>query len=939
MLSEIYFARGEDDKAVAALFSGAHAAPRNGKIWKQVADICLNRPTNDINQALEQAAYCYARAVDIDNDDYEARHQRADTNRRLQNYGKAMKDVKKLLQCMPHNPSVLRLVAEVCIETNQIDMAKRACEESIRYFEQHEDEDDDAPWSIVNVYVELFAHTGDYNQALIRLKQLSRWLLGRKDETYWDEVVEDDREWDAYEPRREEVEGYVPGQYPHEAYGDGLPLELRVKLGLYRLHLTREDHREAFDHFEWLDPEDEDEEAKIMEYGDLFLDVAEGLKQAKEYREALRYYEPLYQHQKYSHTNFLLSIGASSYVCGKTGQAIECYEAAKAQDGYCLEARTQLSKLFKDIGDQDSALANATESLELGRSMMIVTEKRKYEKREQREQRRAAERALKAARRMPIKKERKKRKPVSNFKAAGNQWQAKLPGDTAPKRDPLPPRKRYKSKKVLSLEEANERRTAEAQSLYETLKRLTEAMRDGDALALDTWLDCAIDLIADFRSVRVFFPQERHMRFHGYDQQARTASKRMKWQKAEVAQEPSEPSREEIPDAYNDEDFLQPSIERTVPTEYRGISFDDWLDVFLEFAMVQAKLGLDHKQQCYENINAAIDCIIWYHEPQSMLQIYACWFTCAIAFNDDSTMVNTVARWFMRQYQFRTDAYRLFSALNLLYRYPNETGGKEMQLAHATWRHGPSQKFLFRQLQAVDTLLPEDYNADGEEGGVPDWMRGNVSALLSEAKEDNGTLKENQRFFTGLVKPKEMDVVLLCLYAHILYGASSYPNALSYFFRAFALDPKNPMVLLSIALSYSHQMFKRQNENRHQYLMQGLAFFEEYARCRVEQVEVFGETEVLHARKEIEFNRARIWHMLGLGDLAVKGYEKVLRIENDHAALKAGSAASKDLEEEVPPEVDEKYSLEAAYAMQVLYATSGDFKSAKQITEKWLVVE
>ena len=471
-----------------------------------------------------------------------------------------MKDAKKLLQCVPHNPSVLRLVAELCIEINQIDMAKRACEESIRYFEQREDADDDVPWSIVNVYVELFAHTGDYNQALIRLKRLSRWLLGRKDESYWDEVVEDDREWDVYEPRREEVEAYVPGRYPLNTYGDGLPLELRVKLGLYRLHLTREDHREAFDHFEWLDPEDEDEEAKILEYGDLFLEAAEGLKEAKEYREALRYFEPLYQQQKYSDTSFLLSIGASSYVCGKTGQAIECYEAAKAQDAQCLEARTQLSKLYKDVGDRDSALANATESLELGRSMMVVTEKRKYEKREQREQRRAAERALKAARKMPIKGERKKKsKPVYNFKAAQNQWQAKLPGNTVHKRDPLAPKKRYRCKKILSTEEADERRTAEVQSLYDMLKRLTEAMRDGDALALDTWLDCAIELIADFRSVRIFFPQERHMRFQGYDQQAYTASKQRKWQKAELARDPSETSRAELPDAYDDEDLLQPS--------------------------------------------------------------------------------------------------------------------------------------------------------------------------------------------------------------------------------------------------------------------------------------------------------------------------------------------------------------------------------------------
>jgi len=62
--------------------------------------------------------------------------------------------------------------------------------------------------------------------------------LGRGRETHWDDIVEDDREWDSKDiPRRSQVQHFSPGQYGSMTYGDGLPLEIRIKLGIYRLRL------------------------------------------------------------------------------------------------------------------------------------------------------------------------------------------------------------------------------------------------------------------------------------------------------------------------------------------------------------------------------------------------------------------------------------------------------------------------------------------------------------------------------------------------------------------------------------------------------------------------------------------------------------------------------------------------------------------------------
>lgn len=966
LLSEIYTAKGDDEKALAALFSGAHAAPREATIWQQVADKCLLQNTRDRTRALAQAAYCFSRIVDFRPDDHETRFQRAAVNRELGNYAKAIKDLEKLLEDMPHNPSVLRQVALVCIDSGQIDRAKRLYEDSIAFHQSSGLSGEDAfSWSDINVYVELFGHSGQYEEAVSNLKRLSRWLVGREEEHYWDDVIEDDREWDAEdEHRKGEVPQYILGRFPPESYGDSLPLELRVKLGIYRLYMGREYRNEAFRHFEWLEAEGEDDGAKVSEYSDLYREAGDALKEFKEYGEALRYYEPLKLHNLCNETGFWLDVAACSYVCGKKDQAIECYEIAKASDDQCIEARTQLAKLYKDKGIRELAVQNGQEATEIGRNLYKPTaERRRYEKKDQRQQREAAERALKEASKMPVPKVKGKRsRPVPDNKQAQLEWQ--IPGANRLNTPPLESRYlKRKRRQNMTQEETEFRRTNNVQSLYKTFKELTPAMREGDPFARDTWLDCAGEMIADFRSMRVFYPHERHIRFQGYDIEATKFAFQKKWKKENQIREAVESYDATVNNpnnALDEADVPIPTTESSIPTEYRGVSFSTWLDIFLEHALVHATMGPTHKQESYETINAALDCVIWYHEADSMLQIYTCYFTCALALNDAVTMSNVAARWFMRQYIFCTDTYRLFAALNLVYSYPPEKGGKDMQLQKATWRQGPSQKFVFRQLKAVDSLLPETYNIDGPDGPVPDFMR--TTSLTQLQKEDAADRPSAPvtgfPVTLGQVKPQEMDVVLLTLYGQILYAGGSFPNALSYFYRAYALDPTNPVILLSMALSYAHQMFKRQNENRHAYLMQGLAFFEEYAQCRVKQVDADtggDQPAVAQAKVEIEFNRARLWQMLGLSNLAVRAYSKVLdssgsgeRAEqhlqppdDSGDGVLAATATATPPEEEGDSEaggVGEDWTLEAAYAMQTMYALNGDLDSAREVTERWMVI-
>ena len=102
----------------------------------------------------------------------------------------------------------------------------------------------------------------------------------------------------------------------------------------------------------------------------------------------------------------------------------------------------------------------------------------------------------------------------------------------------------------------------------------------------------------------------------------------------------------------------------------------------------------------------------------------------------------------MKEYQFVTDGYRLFSALNRLSDSQND------------WYNcGPSQKFILRQLKAVDFSLLGDARR---------------KSLFQErasytTKDDSG----------NLIRAQEMDIALLMLYGHILYAGKSYAYAVS----------------------------------------------------------------------------------------------------------------------------------------------------------------
>ena len=169
-------------------------------------------------------------------------------------------------------------------------------------------------------------------------------------------------------------------------------------------------------------------------------------------------------------------------------------------------------------------------------------------------------------------------------------------------------------------------------------------------------------------------------------------------------------------------------------------------------------------REAYSIVKVAISSNIWYHCTMSSFLIHVVWASmcfprcvylchstnlpvCALIANDDESLCS-ISRFFMREYQFVTDSYRLYSALH-----------RHCYRPHLWYNSGASQKYILRQVKAIDfSLIGED------------------RALALYNERASFTTRDQQG---NAVRADSMDIALLMLYGQILYAGGSYAYALS----------------------------------------------------------------------------------------------------------------------------------------------------------------
>lgn len=66
-------------------------------------------------------------------------------------------------------------------------------------------------------------------------------------------------------------------------------------------------------------------------------------------------------------------------------------------------------------------------------------------------------------------------------------------------------------------------------------------------------------------------------------------------------------------------------LQDAIPTDYHGITFDVWLDMFLQYALLVA--GQGEAEEAYDTLAAAADASVWYHSKRNTRLIHVCWLS------------------------------------------------------------------------------------------------------------------------------------------------------------------------------------------------------------------------------------------------------------------------------------------------------------------------
>ena len=253
LLSTVFEEQGDRRAALMCTVAAAHLTPKVARMWINAAIYALDGvdgledDSDERNGLLQTAMQCYSAAVRANPADVTARTGKADVLMSLGHAGLAVTQYRRALKHRPLNIRTVRNLADAALDAKDPRQSSAAAKEAYRNVIDHcqargttELEEGDFEWSDLRIYLEFFAMGEEWGDAARELKEIARWMLGRRGEACWEEWVHDDREWDVNDDRRISVPGYEPGRFPLETYGTGLPVDLRARLCMYRLRLGQE---------------------------------------------------------------------------------------------------------------------------------------------------------------------------------------------------------------------------------------------------------------------------------------------------------------------------------------------------------------------------------------------------------------------------------------------------------------------------------------------------------------------------------------------------------------------------------------------------------------------------------------------------------------------------------------------------------------------------
>lgn len=617
-LGEVYLLQNRKNKSCNACFLAAHLNPLDSEIWGSVA-----RSSRELGHTA-QAIYCFGRAISAKTKDHRDYLDRAILYRETGQLGRALEGLQKLQKRRPADTEVVRELALIYIQLNRVNdaiamylkifeknVSKRLSEEESEEIEMGDFEEDGDlnlrrfphfDWSSLNILAELFVKQKNYAIAVRTIKHAARWIQGREDERFWEDVT-DDSEFDE---RRYENSKFEALADVYKTRSHRLPIDIRVKLGSLRLSLNHID--EALIHFGFLLNED------ITEMPDLYSDAGTKLEEAQLFSDAIKFYLPLSRLEEFHIPELFTSLGKCYTELGKYQEAKEYYNYALELNPGNMDIQLALVEILYYLEEVD----------ESQRLLESITARRKD-----------AESAISD-----------ELKPEVSATSNLTEQTTTIDNQALIQNKVIrPPKKGHRLTEAEKIERDN-RMKNNVIDKYNRLKRLHKGLEAGDKVAAKAWIQLASELIEIFSNVKYFFPKDRSRQFKGIITRTRNL------------QMDIDSKIERISQLY--EGFTSKIEEKLVLTskeEFRGLKYDQWFELFMQYSLAVARY--ENPNDANSIIDSAKNVNVFYHNKERDEIMNLVKLAISIRTQDHKDMLLSL-RVILNSFQFNKKVLKLF---------------------------------------------------------------------------------------------------------------------------------------------------------------------------------------------------------------------------------------------------------------------------------------
>lgn len=522
-LGDIASKKGKKNDCCTYWYFAAVNSQWDGELWAMVGE--LSAELGHMSRAIQ----AYGKAISLRTPNRnQLIYERAMLYKETNQFGRALDGFRKLCHLYPSDSRYIKDLAEVYLEDRRVSDAVNLYMDLLhKNMNQPNSAGIKFPtfaWQELNILLELYVKKRSWRLALKVFKLAARFIQGRSDEEWWDEV-DNDAEFDE---RRFEVLKNMPTVSPDvldRPYD--LLIDLCYKLGQIRLELGYKD--EAIIHFDKL-LEQED----ISICSDLILGAGKALELHGFYEEALKFLERA--HLDYDE---IVVMGTCYLELGQYDEACRTFEDVLEVDPDDINVKISLAEALYHLGETNEAKILLDEVSEA-------------------------------------------RKKTTNEKTLEDGMLVDDPSlsqetneDVLFKRSQKKPKDRLTDEQRQEIEELAKRKVMDD---FRRMQRLEPAMIKGESVAIDTWLQLANRLIEIFTSVPNFFPRDKSRTFKGIVLYRRRKPLQVDERIARVYN-----LYEGIPAT-----DLSSRLFLTSEKEYRGLKYDDWFMIFLQHALLSA---------------------------------------------------------------------------------------------------------------------------------------------------------------------------------------------------------------------------------------------------------------------------------------------------------------------------------------------------------------